>query len=146
MTPYDQAVAAVERGDVRAVDAIVAEHVMGWKWTRFAFVWDAHPKEYLFPPDGDVDRTTGGNWERVDDRWILFDMPAYSEDIAAAWEVRAVVKDWIFSKRLTFKRELQWAISRRMGIGSSSVLAADETLLQVEPADICLAVLKTVVG
>lgn len=70
------------------------------------------------------------------------DLPRYSEDIAAAWEVRDAIRDMIFSKRLTFKRELQLAIRARLD--HEFLIAPEEVILFVEPVDICLAALKAV--
>lgn len=64
----------------RALDALVAEQVMGWTPTEY---WcDNQPVRGLVPPDGglrDVNR-----------------YPAYSSDLAAAWEVveKMVEREW----------------------------------------------------
>jgi hypothetical protein len=104
----------------REKDALVAEKVMGWR--RFEGRW-----------------TFGADNEP---RGIASECPCYSTDIAAAWEVRNIVHEWIFSKRLAFKRELQLAVSQR--VGGRYVLAPEEIILLVEPVDICLAALMAV--
>jgi hypothetical protein len=78
------------------MDALVAEHVMGWTWVDYPW-YDGTIKKLL--TDG---RPAGGddfNWLDADGSRILFwDMPKYSTNIAAAWQiVEALAKEphWI---------------------------------------------------
>ncbi len=64
-------------------------------------------------------------------------LPRYSTDIAAAWEVVRVVRDWPFSRRLAFTDALQAAVSGRLD--SRWMLHPRAIMLYVEPEDICRA-------
>jgi hypothetical protein len=108
----------------RELDALVAEKVMGLK----------------FSPN------KSKNWNLAIDPEALhdFEIPHYSTEIAAAWEVRAEVKKWLFSRKLKFKDALQRAITDRVGFGQGVVIHKEEMILYAEPVDICLAALKAV--
>lgn len=74
MTPYDQAVAAVERGDLRTVDALVAEHVLGWRLAAYS--------------EGEEDKL----WCRPDGVCVPDHQWSPSKDVPAAWEVIDAVR------------------------------------------------------
>lgn len=98
--------------------ALVAEKVMGW-----------HP--------------IGDEFDETEFEAFL-SANRYTTEIAAAWEVRDVVRDWPFSKRLAFKRALTDCVSKRIGIKTGQLIAPDELVFYVSPEDICLASLKAV--
>lgn len=89
-----------------SLDVLIAEQVMGWTWARVGFYWDRGGEMYLVPPEGPsaVHDTTSGSWDYLNDdpqRRVLYDLPSYSTDIAAAWLVVAEVQrrhpGWRFS-------------------------------------------------
>jgi len=66
----------------RELDAAVAERVMGWKWQEHGS--GGTRRRLLWSPDG---KCGCRRWENDGQEEILDDLPHYSTDIAAAWEV-----------------------------------------------------------
>jgi hypothetical protein len=73
--------------DLQAIDALVAEKVLGWTWMRYdtwrgecKLLW---PVEEWPPPSGDDFGRLEGDARRL----LSYDMPQYTEDIAAAWRM-----------------------------------------------------------
>lgn len=110
------------------IDELVAEHVMQWKREEFKTGY----RNYWCWVTGDDNRPTIECC-----RW------SPSTDIAAAWEVMAIVRQEFFSTRLNFKAALVEIISKRLALEGLKV-HAEEVILLVEPLDICLAALQTV--
>lgn len=131
----------------RELDAFIAEKVMGWKpwqskhgyWTvtthegkelstygqrDYSIKYDPHTGEELRPVAW---------WE---DMW---DIPAFSTDIAAAWGVLERVKSWSYDN----KRNFGIAICKHqnMAVGSYDYSYTNfvEDLCTVTPLAICLA-------
>jgi hypothetical protein len=83
----------------RALDALIAEKVMGWRWRRGAHydvssVPASQQQHLLAPgesvgeqPSGEFTSIVEGDWPPADGRIIWNHMPEYSTDIAAAWLV-----------------------------------------------------------
>jgi hypothetical protein len=81
----------------RELEIKIAE-MMGWAWRHVGFYWDKGVELYLVPPEGEktIINTTSGSWEWCDDdpnRRVLFDMPQFSTDIGAAWDVVEHVRE-----------------------------------------------------
>jgi hypothetical protein len=126
----------------RELDALVAEKVFGASVT-----WR------------DENRFDGTNVTRVREVYAPYPsnpaagtkrLPAYSTDIAAAWEVRNAVRNWIFGtdhvfeKRQNFTEILRSLVSARVIGRDGELMSHSEIFLHVEPVDICLAALKAV--
>lgn len=130
----------------RELDALVAEKVMDFPIERF-------------PEDGySIMRVPGTNWAAVETeygiaRYTEF-LPAFSTDIAAAWEVlnrihsQSVERDqfWPFSKRSLFYHELEKLCVVVDGDKTFEVAWPDALGIFRDriPEFICLAALKAV--
>ena len=87
----------------RELDALVAEEVMGWRWRAFKSDWDA-PKwaKDIYPPDAVElswpDEPGAPPLAELPYRRSAhyLDMPHYSSDIAAAWQVVERMRDLDF--------------------------------------------------
>jgi len=112
--------------------------VMGWRWKEVDFYWvdEDKPEKFLIPPPKDQIylKTSSGSWDRDN---ILFDMPAYSSDMAAAWEAWNVVGHgycMILVKRMD---RIGW-------IWSAELNGFVHAQAKTAPHAICLAALKAV--
>jgi hypothetical protein len=73
-----------------ALDALIAEKVMGWKWRSYRW-YDDSEKELLWhkshgEPEGD-------DFARLGKRLVPWDLPQFSTDIAAALEIERVLSE-----------------------------------------------------
>lgn len=72
------------------------------------------------------------------------EVPFYSTDIKAAWEVLGVVKGWLFSKRMRCLNELSKVVTMRVSPKMNTQLmqiAWPDVLVHLQPQDICRAAL-----
>lgn len=127
MTPYAQAVAAVERGDLRAVDALVAEHAL-----KLAVGWlNGGPVMFRYVADAKEGEVATA---------VSESLPRYSTDIAAAFEIVPRVPDSFFALDCELGK---WACAfhpRRVP-GLEGFIETESA-----PLAICLAALKAVGG
>ncbi len=112
----------------RDLDALVAEKVLGWrhiKWERTTPLGRS-PKNLL--------------------SLVLEEVPYYSTDIAAAWQVVERMRSTIVSKRQNFLFYLVEVISARIFPNGAHNPRIDmsQIMLHVQPVDICIAALKAV--
>ena len=129
----------VKVADLRDLDALVAEHVMGWvRWTCDDYDFK---EAVLFHPGADLQ-----SWKRCDPSTPLAEFaatmaPNWSESIAAAWEV---------VERLRAEPE-KWQCTIVTGVGASVVkftpiadgpMAVATTEEPEVPTLICLAALR----
>lgn len=133
----------------RDLDALVAEKVMGFT---------VHPqKAGTGVREGSItmlgpaleDGTRRSYWH-PSSPWVrdwsgVLDLPSYSTDIAAAWEVIKRVRSMIYSKRFGFEMHMHELASRRAGL-KLGLIDARSVILKFEPVDICLAALAAVDG
>lgn len=114
---------ALEAG--QAIDALVAERVMGWHRGKMG--------------------VNAGFWVDGDEKEMAVCIDFYSagwspsRNVAHVWDVRNVVKNWLFSQRRDFMAFLQLIVSKRLG--TKEVLAQEGLLLLIEPIDVCRAAL-----
>lgn len=106
------------------IDSSTAVKIMGWRDLGSGRAWETEHGEIRY-------------W---DDAHRFF---RPSTDIRSAWEVRAVIQRWLYSKRQAFKKELQRAVSTRR-MKSGELYSQDEILLYVDAIDICVAGLAVV--
>lgn len=130
--------------DLRRIDALVAEHVMGWTPKHYE---GGELSAFIFG-DGPSKPNTGKRWIvwRSSPALEASQMFNPSEDIAAAWEVLEAMSHW--HPRLsycdtTMVWSLEWTKPRRDDLPRSSlVTTVDEPGFDKLPLVICLAALK----
>lgn len=124
----------------RERDAWVARDVMGWKYTP-AVIDKGRPNHHC-----GYDIVLGGDeWRDENDNLIYDGIPAFSEDIEAAFSVVAKIKKMLFSKRKKFLDELQTVVSmENLSTPWNAEIAWPDVFWYVEPADICKAALLAV--
>ena len=106
------------------MDRMIAEKVMGWKRWRESKVNWIHP--------------TGYGTSNV---------PNFSTDIAAAWEVFNHVRiNWLFSVRKAFFAHLREIVSKEHVILKGNLISWPDVFIFVQPVHFCKAALKAVEG
>lgn len=108
--------------DLREIDRLVAEKVMGWKSTA------------------NSDVTGESVYRTKDDRVFVFNP---STNIADAWQVVEKMKEMHFSARVSFILELQRAVTPKELKDKNQLLDLRFMLFHLTPKAICLAALKT---
>jgi hypothetical protein len=129
----------------RELDALVAEEVMEWRWRAFKSDRNA-PKwaKDIYPPDAiELEWPDEPGAPPLAELPYLrsahyLDMPHYSSDIAAAWQVVEKMREnWFIAISTTI--EGGWmVIIRRHGYSNT----LEVTSIDSAPRAICLAVLK----
>lgn len=108
----------------RKIDALVAEHVMGWERSRDG--------SYIYPPADAPTEVVGRYKAEFDEGWPYW-TPHYSTSVAAAWEV--VEKIGGSFQLITGPKDYEWAC----GFGGSP---PPWTFNDSAPMAICLAALR----
>lgn len=134
----------------RELDALVAEKVMGWRWYVFTIAASGENVRAIFPPDDTAPVRFGYlPWKRGDHDWRIANggyPPAFSTDIAAAWEVVAEMEkrgQWCQVERC---RRVGWCVTFAADPGAHcSPAYEDEGIIDCAstvPLSICRAALK----
>lgn len=116
--------------DLRKIDALVAEHVMGWTLRNCDGEPATTPDDYY-----DAANNDGWTWNGTDEAWTW----RPTQDIAAAWEVVEKLQ-----ADVTFKRSMGYATVRLKFCDDDGVERsgrANEKYAAI-PLAICLAALK----
>lgn len=122
------------------LNALVAEKIMGWKWQKYQW-WDDSKKDLLWTDSWGL--PSGDDFCFLDKKRIVpWDLPNVIIDMTSAMEVRDVVRTWIFSKRMRFKKILQRVISERVKGEKFYLVHSEEIILLFEPVDIARAALE----
>lgn len=111
----------------RELDRLIAEKVMGWK---------SNHGVHLFPPADEPNRKRFQQWNG---ETMVTEIPHYSTDIAAAWEVKEEMR----------KRGWKWQLSENAWNLFKTHPADPDAISVVGKSDshaICLAALKAVGG
>jgi len=120
----------------RELDALVAEHVMGFRWEPALYTQD----RYLLTPAGDI----AAEWTPEDGLDVSVpELPFFSVDIGAAWPVLKLRRS--FSERRQFYAELGRLCQEQTadGTGERIRVAWPDAIGYLTPLVICRAALLT---
>lgn len=121
----------------RELDALIAQHVMGWIGVNAENGTGYPPTANLNPYQEGLDFQA---YERARNSYDF--IPEYSTDISAAWEVVEKLKVLTEHNGKLFSSRDPWLSFAR--ILSSYDSSFGETLWHMNPKEICLAALKAV--
>ena len=119
--------------DNRKIDALVAEHIMEWKWT--VNISQGSPVRFLL--NYTAKHLAAAKGDEAEEPMAQWSFPRYSTDWDAAMKVRDKVRTWDMERQTRFLIHLLGLAHRHY------VATVANMLLYIQPIDICLAALKT---
>lgn len=147
----------------RALDLVIAERVMGWHWLTGQH-WDVTRPEgeqrWLLPPDMGINDVGGGEWNyyvdsapEPDGRFTLYDVPRYSTNMGAAWEVVEAILDldgkfgdYKMTFGMEFSQIVDWVVEFVPGRNHRLAREYGDSALRTSgmtaPHAVCLAALR----
>lgn len=117
------------------LDELIATQVLGWR--RIA--GNASLNQFA-PTNGRA------SWIRPGANVPLYELPKFSTDMTAAWDVVNSVRSRLFSHRMKFIDALQREVAARVELQEGNRIQPDQMIFFVTAIDICLAALKAVEG